>query len=428
MLACYGGLGPPRNNQQTVYASFTEAYRPFWEHAAKTTWESWAETGVTQKGFYTTHKDVLSLFGSTEDYEQVFRTDDPVKNAPDAVDRLASNSVVCESLFQSELLRVRRIVYQKKIGEALRDVIHEDFTEEAMDAFDQAMLERSRKLISGGALKFEKVAVDVQMMGEAVTVVSECPADDYKWHKMAALVACDVASGGSPSMPWEGLIFDERRIPGARETCHSIPDKIIERKRAARSQILEFLSGKEQTIATMVETLNKKDVKKALKEMDKTIDLELEFLFTHAERLLTKKIQDLALSLMPSPTTPSRRVQECIGELSKLRLHPAATAVVGMFAQIDGILDFLQNLLIGKGPKRGETTNVSDFFAAALKAAENFYELDKPGANKSKKGKQGGQQVRGAEAIKLHYDELNTAFKDWSGVAAAVWGVFNEIS
>ena len=143
--------------------------------------------GVSATTFYSSNKDVLALFGSNADLEEVFSAKDRVASAGAVIRKLASESVIFSSMLKEDLLRVSRVAFQSKINEQLRDLQHLDFEAAGMAAFRDSMMVEAKELIKMGAKPFEQTFIKVEFMGQEMTVVIESVHDEWEYRLNATL-------------------------------------------------------------------------------------------------------------------------------------------------------------------------------------------------------------------------------------------------
>ena len=143
--------------------------------------------------------------------------------------------------------------------------------------------------------------------GEMVDIDAESPNDDWSYRYASALKVAGVNSGILKMLPWERLLFKVGAVPGAPQ-WNKIPNSELEHIAEARDFVLETLGTDAMTLRQMTELLCDRQRVKAIKTLDKTFALDLQFLTHHAEPLLKKLFATWCwLRCHASPTPKLRR-------------------------------------------------------------------------------------------------------------------------
>lgn len=252
---------------------------------------------MKQESFFATHEDVLGLVGDAANWQEVFSSGQR-EDHPLAVKRLASSTLVGESMFKGDMLKVNRATFIIDVDKRLLDVAHLDFEAGAVEAFRAACRAGAENLIQLGAKRFEKRQSAVEFFGRAVVIDTESPNDEWDWRLAAFTKQIGFNTKKLQATAWEKLLFEPGELEGIPSACN-MPVQNLKTSTACRAELVDLIGSEPRTLVQMLKDVRNKI--KLLRKVDEFVDLEVEFLAQHAEELLKEKLRAEMLGYFPGP-------------------------------------------------------------------------------------------------------------------------------
>ena len=123
------------------------------------------------------------------------------------------------------------------------------------------------------------------------------PYDYHEYRYQALLRTVGMQSGKVSWFPWEAAVYTVGSIPDI-PILPDLPDSLFKSVNASRRAVMDYLGTECRTITNMRNVL-KKDEKK-LQELDRFLEVELEYLYTYAETFWRSSLLTDAASSYPS--------------------------------------------------------------------------------------------------------------------------------
>lgn len=287
------------------YDTYWEIMRGSLDDALKHAWENMSEAGVSAAAFYRSHKMVLAMFADESDLSSIFESKDRVNECPDAIRRVAHGSAIGSSMFKTDILKVGRKNFQDMIVSKLSDLQHLDFENVGLEGFKQAMMQETVNLSRMGAKPFERVVSVVRYLGVDLKIPMESLNDEWEFRLAAAVKSDAVSAGHLPMLPWEELAYAVRGVPHAR-AYGKVPEELLAQFSAARDAMRDWVSdigGERAIILKDMQRIVAPRVKQ-LRQLDRTIDLDLHFLEHAVEGIIREKNYEKVIASLPTPDAP----------------------------------------------------------------------------------------------------------------------------
>ena len=164
-----------------------------------------------------------------------------------------------------------------------------------MTAFKQAMKYDGQSLARLGGRHFDVVRSKLQFMGKDITMAAHSIDDDWYLRFRAAVKTVGVNGKFLIRTPWEELTVEPGAIADMPAFCEP-PEAEIRRIEEVRKQIRTFLKGV-VTISEMRRIMKLREAR--LRELDDSVDLDLEYLHNHVESIVRQKVHAKALDVLP---------------------------------------------------------------------------------------------------------------------------------
>ena len=261
--------------------------------------------GVAAKSFYVTRKAVVEMFAPREMLDRIFPVESAelARQCPDDVMAVAASSSVGHALVELELLDVRRIKYQQKIKMALDSLMHTDYEESSVEAFKIAMHLAAEGLVKKGVSRFERVQSQVTMFDLDMDMELEDVDSDWVLRYGSALLMAGLNTGQLKFMPWEAPVCKAGNVPKAPQFLR-VPEKALVPIITVRGAMSKMLNDKAAlTLEDMRAVILTDKNKKVLKELDKNVVLDFEYLSRHAEKVMKRRVEEELVASVPSNVT-----------------------------------------------------------------------------------------------------------------------------
>ena len=247
-----------------------------------------------------------------------------------------------------------------------------DFEQEETNSFKMLMTrdgnELQKKRSFGG---MDQKTQEVKFMASKISTHVSCINDAWALPLAARLktVACN--TGALAMFPWEKALHTEPgNIDGVRSAL-KIPEAMLSEYVNCREAALSILKGVSHgSLHDWKKALNSQY--KALVALDRTWQLDADYLNNNAEKDIIKKLHSDLLAMLPSQENV-KKIEAVIDSMKLVKNTPLALAG-GSAADkiIEGVLSLLRQLQDGVSPDDREIARYDNFFKLVLKRAENF--------------------------------------------------------
>jgi hypothetical protein len=223
------------------------------------------------------------------------------------------------------------------------------------------------------------------------------PTDVWKFAYEAAFKSIAINTGAVNLLPWEALFYTPGKISNIAETIKLSPEMVCSSTNV-REAAMQFLGDQRLTLKEMTKEIlaNKKE----LLRLERSFEIEIEFLVSVAPNLLIKMIRNQVLGALPKLGHYSKMAQVPNGIIQRL-LGYNDLEVVGVFhfvsvlvvleqirrsplcfaggleleGEVSGIAGLVRGLLEGVAPSDEFLASCTPFFKQCLKLMEGFVEV-----------------------------------------------------
>lgn len=192
-------------------------------------------------------------------------------------------------LYKGEGLVVRYKLFVRSIEERLKQLEDLGHTADDMSNFKTVVVAEAR-VVMESAPAFERKVCSLRFLGERMEISILSVNDEWGFRLAAKMHSLAISQSQVRRMPWEELIFDDKKLDGLPETI-MVPEEHLTAAKNVREACLNILKGYEwATFADMVKIVSAQS--ESLLELDRFWALELHFLKSHARALGEKKVKD----------------------------------------------------------------------------------------------------------------------------------------
>ena len=320
------------------------------------------------------HIDVLSLFVDKADIDHVLAKLGANQD-PEALvlSRVLNGCNVAKTLFNSSQKRMLYVLFVQEIERRLKDLEGLDYMLDEVRTYTDLMQKEAVALQGVGLKEFQKKKSQLAFLALSVQPILSCPDDEHRFRLAARLKQCALNAGDLTQLPWEAAWFSPSELHGIPQTCR-VPKELLASFELGRAGLKDYFGHELLHVGEYKKIFNSN--LQALKQLGRTITIELEFLVNHAEKVLTEKVHKLALATLPSEAK-AVSYAEALAGLEKVRGSQACVMVgMGLQLEIDGVLKMVRGLAEGVGLDSSTLGGYSPFYKYCVKMLENFVRYD----------------------------------------------------
>jgi hypothetical protein len=264
--------------------------------AVRWEWEELHAKGVDYKMFSKPRVKLLGMLMAEEDILDILGCDDQFDKVPLQVKRVIEGSLTGASMFKHAWLQVCRALFKIDCEKKLKDVIHLDFDQDAVEDFKRCMVQTASQVVAVGGKCFERRHMIVEYISQKIDVEVESPNDEWEFSLLAAMKSIAINGGQLPMLPWEALLYSPGDLD-AFPAFAKIPDSLLVEVVSAREAALSYLGTNNLTIRDMIKIMNGRSG--ALKQLERTFELDMVFLTERVEQLLIDRVHKEVLEALP---------------------------------------------------------------------------------------------------------------------------------
>lgn len=377
------------------------------DSALKWLWEEQYDKGVRILTFLKTHRATFLLYTDENDADDVIAAGENYSSVTHQLKRCMNTSRTMGSMYKLVWLSLSRVLFQHDIVRRLDELEDQNFMEDETESFTTICMREAEKLSTAGIDMYKKCSSEVNFLTRRVSTPMESGNDEWLYRLRATLKTIGLNTGQLEPLPWEKLLFRKGEMPGVPVTI-KLPEPLLVAIRNGRSAAMDVLVGgrKRMTISKMRNLIL--GGMSAIREADRSFEVDLEFLDKHAEQMLGDQCKERFLAELPTSTTVVE-IGDCVKALTALRESEALEACgVSLIEEFEMALKFIQNLGVGAGPHIRDAATYTEFYKTVLARAAYFFSYEDEGQDAA--GKVTSVVKYGSTAVKDCFAKMRTAF------------------
>jgi hypothetical protein len=339
------------------------------------------------------------MFMDADDFSKVLKAEAGCSHLVAEVGRLCDSSQIGQAMFRYTAIVALQANFMKCLDDDFVAFASPDAALKPKDFsdFKQTQKNKIEHLSRLGADQLLKTSVNFSFITDTIFKVPITDFQSMADLKYAAVAKrCAVHVNAVPHLPWERWLRDDAGqwlASTEAEEASCVPLEDLRRYTAARKMVLKWCPESQATSLVEVQRIvTSKSA--ALKELDPTFVLEIEYLKQAATSDTTNKVQGDVVAILPDS---SRRVtmpqaSQKLDEFRQSRLCQISSLQVQ--GEVDAVIAILKNMMRGLSPDPAVRL-ASPFFTRVLAALAFFNEYVPEG---QEDGKAAGV-VYGGDAI-----------------------------
>ena len=327
---------------------------------------------LNSKFFIRAYAEAIYMFIDKEDIDLCNQAMDGDEPASSVVLKRVLETRLGATLFKHLAVKHEWNSFLDLAAERLDALEFHDFEQEETASFKLLMTrdgnELQKKRSFGG---MDQKTQEVKFMAGKISTHVSCINDAWALPLAARLktVACN--TGALAMFPWEkALHIQPGNIDGVRSALQ-IPEEMLAEYVNCREAALSILKGVSHgSVHDWKKALNSQY--KALVALDRTWQLDSDYLNNYAEKDIITKLHSDLLFILPSAEV-AKKIEAVIDSIKLIKNTPLTLAGGSQADKIiDGVLSLLRQLQDGVSPDDKEIARYDNFFKLVLKRAENF--------------------------------------------------------
>ena len=216
-----------------------------------------------------------------------------------ALGRVLASGQLCAAVFSKWSKTMHISTFTLQIKEQLLTLEYNEFTDSAYKDFRQLMGREVARLDELQLLEgYEQRVEYFPFFEDKTNNIISTPGDLWLNSLKTRVKEIGVINGQVPSFPWEKFLKEACNVTPCQFASVKLPHVLLKDVISGRNSCNRSLEAHDcTTLPEMIAVVNK--VKKGIKVLDSTFDLDANFVVERVTPILTKRLQDAVLAILP---------------------------------------------------------------------------------------------------------------------------------